>query len=510
MPRLVCHGCGAEVDAIGAAGVASECPRRGEGDADHVLRSQPGHLRAPRFGAQGVWSLEPGAHPFIHYRERLTAYAAARALGMSDDEFVGLVERLDARIADVEGRGLHATPTSMEPQLSTAAGLAGGALVVKVEAGQVSGSHKSRHLFGVALMLDVEAWARERGALPSAPATPPRLAIASCGNAALAAAVVARASRRPLDVFVPTWANAAIVEQLRELGATVHACPRDPAVPGDPSYLAFRDAVARGATPFCCQGPDCALTIEGGETLVWEMIDALEGAVPDAVFVQVGGGALASALARGFDVARRAGRIGSVPRIHAVQTHGCAPLVRAYDLVVGRILSGAPGARSLAAFALCASAPKEPGRLRAPRFGARGVRSGSADADAARTRVERARAASAAPAGVVDEALRFAATHRSSFMWPWEIEPTSLATGILDDETYDWLAIVEAMLRTGGYPVLASEATLEHANRLTRELTGVAACTTGTSGLAGLMDAIPFDERLKRERVAVVVSGRAR
>ncbi len=35
----------------------------------------------------------------------------------------------------------------------------------------------------------------------------PRLAIASCGNAALAAATLARAAAWPIEVFVPDWAD---------------------------------------------------------------------------------------------------------------------------------------------------------------------------------------------------------------------------------------------------------------------------------------------------------------
>jgi hypothetical protein len=30
-----------------------------------------------------------------------------------------------------------------------------------------------------------------------------------------------------------------------------------------------------------------------------------------------------------------------------------------------------------------------------------------------------------------------------------------VATGILDDETYDWRAVVEGMLTTGGRPLVA-------------------------------------------------------
>ena len=46
------------------------------------------------------------------------------------------------------------------------------------------------------------------------------------------------------------------------------------------------------------------------------------------------------------------------------------------------------------------------------------------------------------PGRPIDAALAYAARHRSDFMWPWEAEPHSVAHGILDDETYDWLAVV--------------------------------------------------------------------
>ena len=43
-------------------------------------------------------------------------------------------------------------------------------------------------------------------------------------------------------------------------------------------------------------------------------------------------------------------------------------------------------------------------------------------------------------------------------MWPWETEPRSMAHGILDDETYDWLPVVTAMADGNGAPVIATEA----------------------------------------------------
>ena len=49
-------------------------------------------------------------------------------------------------------------------------------------------------------------------------------------------------------------------------------------------------------------------------------------------------------------------------------------------------------------------------------------------------------------------------------MWPWEDEPRSIAHGILDDETYDWLAVVEGLLRSGGGALVVDEETLQRAN----------------------------------------------
>jgi threonine synthase len=72
-------------------------------------------------------------------------------------------------------------------------------------------------------------------------------------------------------------------------------------------------------------------------------------------------------------------------------------------------------------------------------------------------------------------------------MWPWESEPKSIATGILDDETYDWRAVVGAMLSTGGQPLVVSEDTLAEANDLAGA-TGIPVDPTGSSGLAGLLD----------------------
>ena len=438
------------------------CPRAREGDdVDHVLRRKldPSQLSYPE---------SPEPNPFVRYRHLLHSWHVAAAAGSSDRDWIARVRDLDRAIATIDGRGFAVTPCAPAEGLAARLGLAPGSLWVKDETGNVSGSHKARHLLGSLLYLEAARAIR--------PDT--RLAIASCGNAALAAAVVARAAELPLDVFVPPWANAHVVARLQELGARIAICERQAGVAGDPCYQRFREVVGAGAAPFCCQGPDNGLAIEGGAAIAWELIDALAGRPLDRIFVQVGGGALASACALGFADAVGLGRIEKAPRLHAVQTAGGYPLVRAYDRLVQRLvarLSGAPVARSVEP----RGGGRVPGRARAT-FAGRGGAALRGDPPV------------------------------SEFMWPWEPEPRSIATGILDDETYDWLAVVEAMLATGGWPLVVDEATLRRANSLGTETTALDVDETGTAGLAGLVQALDAGTRFAGETLALLFTGERR
>ena len=83
--------------------------------------------------------------------------------------------------------------------------------------------------------------------------------------------------------------------------------------------------------------------------------------------------------------------------------------------------------------------------------------------------------------------LAEAARHRSRFMWAWETTPSSLASGILDDETYDWWAVAEGMRTSGGRPVTADEGAVARAHDLAWRHTDIQASATGTAGLAGAL-----------------------
>jgi threonine synthase len=441
---LVCAGCGASPARDDPH--PFQCPNAGANDdTDHVLRRRL-DIAAVAFPAAGD---DASANPYLRYRRLFHAYHLARAGGIGDDDYCGLVARLDGAVAKVDGHGFLPTPFFRADALSEQLGFApDGGIWVKDETGNVSGSHKARHLFGLLVHLAV----LERLGLAD-PAHRPNLAIASCGNAALAAAVVAAAGGRVLDVFVPVDADPAVVDRLKALDARVTICPREPGVPGDPTYHRLRRALVEDALPFTCQGNENGIAVEGGFTLGYEIAASLaDGPALDRLVVQVGGGALASACIESIDDCVALGVLPAMPRVHTVQTEGAWPLRRAFDRVAARLPAGAT-------------------------------------------------------AGDVREALSYAATHRSEFMWPWEEEPHSVAHGILDDETYDWLAVIEGMLRTGGSPVVVGEDLLVHANELAVGATGIDVDPTGSSGLAGLIALRDGGEIGDHERVAVLFTG---
>ena len=103
-------------------------------------------------------------------------------------------------------------------------------------------------------------------------------------------------------------------------------------------------------------------------------------------------------------------------------------------------------------------------------------------------------------------AARELAADWTHYMWPWEHEPVSLADGILDDETYDWVADLREIERTGGRVVVAPEPIVTRAAELAPAATGIDASPTGTAGVAGLITDVETGS-LTGGDVLVVLSG---
>lgn len=420
MIGLRCLGCGCEVSVPPSGVVPFVCPHCGDG-GDHVLLPV---LPTPSSRGQ-----EQQSQPFVRFADRMLAFHRCQA-GNHPQVYSDVVQSLDQRIVALCGRSFQQTPFFRSDSLSQHFGLhERGGIWIKDETNNPGGSHKGRHLFG--LMVELLVGEALSGKDSSAPH--PALAIASCGNAALAAAVIACAAERRLQVFIPADAEPSVVHALRELSAEITICHRQDGESGDPCYLRFQEAVRDGAIPFCCQGPDNGLTIEGGQTLLAEALADLvsAGRTPSRVIVQVGGGALASSCALAIETALRNGLLKERPRFDTAQTESVAPLDRAYQRLLAEFHDD--------------------------------------------------------PRALDEQGWHKIAAHKRHYMWPWESVPHSAAHGILDDETYDWLALVQAMIRSNGRPVVVPEDNILAAQVLARNATGIAVCATGSAGLAGLL-----------------------
>jgi len=420
-----CSVCGQDV-AISEV-FSWRCPNATSTDRHHVLELD--QVMAPLRSSGDL-------NPFIAFQRYLAWDAFAATLGLDFATRTNTIRELDNAVSLVAGTGFRTTPFERHDGLSSALSFnQDGGVWIKDETNNVAGSQKARHLFTELLHLIVT---EQVGRAPwRSVAQRPALAIASCGNAAIAASTLARAVDWPIRVFVPEHADTATLNILQSLQADIVRCARrvnDPT--GDPCVVKFREAIEQGDIPFGVQGPENAWCLDGGRTIGWEMAvvaEQLTGPMISRMFVQVGGGALVTSAAHGYFAG------GTKPRVHAVQTQGCAPLARAFELA---------------------------------------QQSGGA---------------------------RNAGSRWSQCMWPWETTPSSLADGILDDETYDWIGACNAIADSDGSPVVAPEKLIHESYQLAHRVTNINVSPTGAAGLAGLLAIRP--EIADDERVIVIFSG---
>jgi threonine synthase len=407
------------------------------------------------------------------------------------ERYCRMLEGVTDRLLRMEGRGFAVTPLAEAAGLASALGRTG-RLWVKDETENVTGSHKGRHLMATLLYLEALRALKGEGAKKV-------LAVYSCGNAALAAAAVARAGAYELHAFVPDDVDPAVAAMLAERGAVVEKVPRSSTGEGDPCYLAFRKALNQlGWLPFACAGNDNWSNIEGGATLGWEMVMQLRERSEkiDSVVIQVGGGALARSVAQAFEEALQLGFIRSLPRIHVCQPEGGFPFVRAYVLALAEI-----SRRSGHAFDLRYDRNADPVVQ---------LQKTAAFARARPDQIQEAAAfvQSSFDSPLVQSVLNDMAGKPARFMWPWDgASPHSLAHGILDDVTYDWYYLLRAVLRSGGRAEILAEDTIRSTHETAQSCTGIPVCPTGASGLAGLIQLQASGAITPREAAGLFFTG---
>ncbi|HEY2956003.1 MAG TPA: threonine synthase [Candidatus Eisenbacteria bacterium] len=207
--------------------------------------------------------------------------------------------------------GEGGTPLLPLPRLAREVGVA--ELWLKEESPNPTHSFKAR---GLALAVSgARAWGIEAIALPSA------------GNAGSAAAAYAAAAGMRCRITVPRDTPRAFVIEQRALGAEVKLVPGTISEAGK-TLVSWAPAprwwnVATFKEPF---------RLEGKKTLGYEIAEQLGWRLPEAIFYPTGGGTGLVGMARAFAEMKALGWVHDpLPRLIAVQSSGCAPVVRAFE-----------------------------------------------------------------------------------------------------------------------------------------------------------------------------------
>ena len=158
------------------------------------------------------------------------------------------------------------------------------------------------------------------------------LSAPSAGNAAGALAAYGARAGLPVTVAMPLDTPAAFFAECELYGATIHRVNGTIADAGKfLRELELRDTfdVSTLREPF---------RIEGKKTMAYELLEQMDGAVPDVIVYPTGGGTGLVGMWKAFDEMETLGWIerGRRPRFVSVQAEGCAPVVKALQAGAAR------------------------------------------------------------------------------------------------------------------------------------------------------------------------------
>ncbi|OLC27452.1 MAG: hypothetical protein AUG06_01165 [Actinobacteria bacterium 13_1_20CM_2_65_11] len=207
--------------------------------------------------------------------------------------------------------GEGATPLLGPARLAGKLGMAG--LHIKAESVNPTGSFKARGM-AVAVSRAVELGATH-------------LVVPSAGNAAGALAAYSAAAGVSSTVVMPADAPAANQQEALACGARVILLD---GLISDCGRLAR--FISEQTAAFDMATLREPYRVEGKKTLGFEIAEDFGWSLPDAVVYPTGGGTGLIGMWKAFDELEALGLIGSArPRMYAVQSDGCAPIVRAFE-----------------------------------------------------------------------------------------------------------------------------------------------------------------------------------
>jgi threonine synthase len=215
------------------------------------------------------------------------------------------------RTADIVSLGEPETP--LLPLHAMREALGGGEILVKDEGRMPTGSFKARGLAVAVSML--KAFGVRHAAMPTA------------GNAGAALAAYCARAGIACDVFMPDDAPDAALRETALFGARVWR------VNGLINHCGEIVAAGREATGWydvsTLKEP---YRIEGKKTMALELALQLGWRAPDIIFYPTGGGTGLIGMWKGFQELKNLGWLeGPLPRMVAVQSTRCGPLVKAFD-----------------------------------------------------------------------------------------------------------------------------------------------------------------------------------
>ena len=207
------------------------------------------------------------------------------------------------------GEGM--TPLLRWPSLERELGLK--TVWIKDESQNPTGSFKAR---GLAAAVTA---ARRGGARD--------LTIPTAGNAGVALSAYARRAALPVHVFAPRTTPPTILQQIRSFGADLVLL--DGHI-GDCGKAARQFAAEHDA--FDVSTLREPYRIEGKKTMGLELAEQLGWRLPRAIIYPAGGGTGLIGMWKAFHELRDGGWISDpLPRLFAVQSSGCAPVVKAFE-----------------------------------------------------------------------------------------------------------------------------------------------------------------------------------
>ncbi len=147
----------------------------------------------------------------------------------------------------------------------------------------------------------------------------------SSGNAGASLAAYAAKAEIDCEIYVPRSTSGEKIEQIKSYGADLHTVPG----PRENTAQKIKEDTEDGDIHYASHNLSPYFP-EGMKTVSYEISEQFDWDPPEHLVLPVGGGALMVGIYRGFRDLVKLNWIDEVPRLHAVQTESCNPVVEAF------------------------------------------------------------------------------------------------------------------------------------------------------------------------------------